>query len=180
MNYLPDPKTLRQLLDYDPETGVLVWNSAPRFLFDTSRGFNIWNAKFPGKVAGTTRHDGYVSLTVRGARILAHHVAWIITHGVDCDFIDHIDGNPSNNRIRNLRDATMSMNARNAAKPTHNTSGYIGVSWYKRRQKWLAHITISNRQIYLGLHNCIEDAIAARKAAEREYGFHPNHGREKQ
>ena len=73
-----------------------------------------------------------------------------------------------------------STNSMNAARPSHNTSGHIGVSFEKRRKRWEAHIGVpgTGRKKRLGYFDEIEEAVAARKAAERQFGYHKNHGRE--
>lgn len=92
--------------------------------------------------------------------------------------VDHINGDKSDNRPENLRLVTRTENGRNARKPLHNTSGIIGVSWHKAAQKWRASIKVNSVNKHLGVYRTKSEAIAARKRAESEYGFHGNHGRE--
>ena len=87
--------------------------------------------------------------------------------------VDHIDGNRSNNRWANLREATRKTNARNMKRPSNNTSAVAGVSWHKKAGKWRAFLAGK----HLGLFVSKSDATRARKTAERKLGFHPNHGR---
>ena len=91
--------------------------------------------------------------------------------------IDHINGDPSDNRICNLRDVTHKVNGLNQKIPAHNKSGIIGVSWHNSTKKWAATITVSKKQLHLGVFDTIEQARDARSLAERKYGFHKNHGR---
>jgi len=91
--------------------------------------------------------------------------------------IDHVDGDEGNNRIVNLRDVTQGQNLRNTARPSDNQSGCTGVSWIADERRWRAYIRENKRQRFLGQFANIADAIAARKAAEAELGYHPNHGR---
>ena len=91
--------------------------------------------------------------------------------------IDHENGDRSDNRIANLRDVPPSENMRNVKRHITNTSGHVGVFWYKPRNKWVARITVNYTLHHLGYFTDIADAIAARKAAEIFYGFHKNHGR---
>lgn len=81
---------LRELLDYDPETGVFRWKE-PR------RKCRV------GEVAGSLRKDGYVKIQVDGRFYQAHRLAWLCVYGVWPSAIDHIDGNRANNAIANLR-----------------------------------------------------------------------------
>lgn len=83
--------------------------------------------------------------------------------------IDHINRKRLDNRRENLRIATPQQNAMNKSIQPNNTSGVPGVSWRKDRNKWRAFITINRKQIALGNYENIDDAIAARKAAEEKY-----------
>jgi hypothetical protein len=58
----------------------------------------------------------------------------------------------------------------------NNSSGYTGVYWYRATEKWGATIKFNHKSLHLGFFIDISDAISARKAAEIQYGFHPNHG----
>jgi hypothetical protein len=158
-------------LDYDQATGVFVW----RYCEEMPEN---WNARWAGIVAGTDDRYGYRVIKIDGKRHFAHRVAWMIVTGEwPVDQIDHINGDTSDNRIANLRVVSRTENGRNAAIPSHNTSGHIGVYWHKRCGKWLAQIKVDGRDIHLGRFVAKADAIAARAAAEIIHGFHPNHGR---
>jgi HNH endonuclease/AP2 domain len=91
--------------------------------------------------------------------------------------IDHINGDRDDNRWINLRQVTASVNMKNLPLPRTNKSGTPGVIWHKRDEKWQASIKVDRRTVHLGYFESKQDAIAARKVAERQYGFHPNHGR---
>jgi len=91
--------------------------------------------------------------------------------------IDHIDHNSLNNRIENLRLVSSRENSMNLPLPKHNTSGRVGITWAKREKKWQAQIGLDYKTIILGHFDKFEDAVAAREAAEKKYGFHPNHGK---
>jgi hypothetical protein len=88
--------------------------------------------------------------------------------------VDHIDGDPSNNKISNLRPATNKGNGRNAKKHSRNKSGLMGVGWLKSLEKWRVRIGTT----HIGVANDFFDACCLRKAAEIEHGYHKNHGRE--
>lgn len=83
--------------------------------------------------------------------------------------IDHVNGDPSDNRLCNLREATKSQNMMNVGKIKSNTSGVRGVGWSKISQKWRAYICVNKRNIHLGLFDDIEDAKAARFKAVIKY-----------
>jgi hypothetical protein len=183
---LPDVETLRKLLDYDPETGVLTWKHRSADMFTAAGNMSehhicqLWNGKHAGKPAlSKTNHDGYSRGRLLGKFHMAHRVAWAIHFGRwPKTQLDHIDGNPANNRIVNLREASQQENNKNKKKRKDNTSGIVGVCWYKDSRKWAAHISVCGRLIYLGLFDQIDDAARARKEAETLHGYHSNHGRD--
>ena len=176
---LPTPETLRKLLSYDPDTGLLTWKRRPIEMFASERAGKVWNTRFCGKPACRTEKDtGYVRGRILEKTYLAHRVAYAIYHDTwPTDQIDHINGDRLDNRIANLRDVSRTENSRNSVIPINNTSGHIGVSWRTDVSKWQAYIYAHGKRLHIGHFTDIEDAIAARAAAEVKYGFHPNHGR---
>lgn len=168
---LPDPEYLRQRLRYEPETGKLYWRERP----DMPTG---WNTRWAGREAGHQTTRGYATLRIAGAAHYAHRIAWAMaTNYWPSRGLDHVNGNLLDNRLENLREATQTTNLRNAGINARNSSGYTGVSWDKRRHKWQAYITVSYIKKSLGFFDNISEAVAIRKAAEKQYDFHPNHGR---
>jgi hypothetical protein len=89
--------------------------------------------------------------------------------------VDHVDNNPSNNSLENLRWATHRENLMNQQIPINNTSGVKGVCWFKRDQKWRAQIKIDGKQIYIGQFDTLEDATLARQTKANEiFGLFTN------
>ena len=168
---------LRDCLDYSPESGKFTWKTRPDEHFISPDRARSWNTKFAGKVAGSTDGRGYREIKINDRHLKAHRIAWILMNGVAPDQIDHINGNRSDNRISNLRNVTKAENDRNRATSSANTSGVMGVSWRKSASKWQAQIKIDRRTIHLGYFDDFHIAVATRKRAERDYGFHRNHGR---
>ena len=124
--------------------------------------------------------DGYRATVHKGKRILGHRLAWLIHTGkMPKGQIDHINGDVTDNRWCNLRDVTASENQKNAKRSARNTSGMVGVrrAVKGRFNKWHAFITHDRKLRSLGYFHCFADAARARRAAERELGFHSNHGR---
>jgi len=166
-----DPAYLRQRLRYDPETGKLWWRHYE------PRGAR-WNGRWAGKEAFTAiGSKGYRVGHMDGKHRHAHRVIWAIVHGEWPVEIDHEDHDPSNNRLRNLRETNRTGNGRNQSRSRANTSGVTGVCWCKRHQSWLSRIEVNGRNLHLGYFDDFDAAVAARKAGEIKHAFHPNHGK---
>lgn len=172
-----DIETLGELLSYCPLTGKITWRQRGLKWFDNSTNQKRWNTRYSNQTAGTTTQE-YCQIRVLGTRHQAHRIAWAIYYGKwPCGLIDHINGNKIDNRINNLRDVDTQENSKNTKRPTNNTSGHLGVSWSKSRSKWYANIKVNGFNIFLGYAENKEAAVVSRKAAEKKYGFHENHGR---
>lgn len=170
---------VRELLDYDPETGVLTWRvrSSKWFDYDAHR-CAVWNARFSGKPAGSVNAYGYVVTSILAHRYPAHHLIWLwMTGSLPQGEVDHEDHDRANNRWANLKDAGGSENRKNKTRYSNNKSGVTGVAWCDRTSKWRASISISGRTRYIGSFGTKDEAVAARKAAEVRLGYHQNHGR---
>jgi DNA-dependent RNA polymerase auxiliary subunit epsilon len=149
---------LRDLLHYDPETGGFTWLVA-----------NSNRAK-AGARAGGFKPDGYRHIRINGKLHYEHRLVWLHVHGaMPTKFIDHIDGDPSNNRLENLREATNAQNNANKRKHRDNTSGRKGVSWHAGGKKWHARISVNNKAIHIGYFDKLEDAAVAYQAAALKY-----------
>ena len=128
-----------------------------------------------GDVAGTKNKEGYwnvgIKLKNKTTLFSVHRIIYYLTtkNNIDHLFIDHIDRNPSNNTINNLRCATNQQNSFNAIKTKLSTSNYKGVSWDKKRKKWRAQITINYKKIYLGSFKEETDAAMAYSKAAQFY-----------
>lgn len=172
---LPDTELLRNLLIYDPEVGHLFWRARPPEHFTSTVQGSRWNGKNAGRRAFTACNGRCLHGSIFGIHYKAHRVIWKMAHGEEPDVIDHINGDPTDNRLKNLRNVSHSENMANARRPAHNTTGHIGV--YSSRGKWQACITQDKRTRFLGRFDSIEEAMRARKEAEIALGFHENHGR---
>lgn len=170
---LPTPEDLRQLLDYDPETGVLTWKARSgddRF----TRG---WNTRYAGTPALNANENGYRSGHLGGQKVKSHRAAWAAYYGEwPKHGIDHINGDKTDNRISNLRDVTDAENQKNRPMRADNKSGCTGVYWEPDCQKWSAKIAIDGRLKNLGRFDAKFDAILARLLAEQRLGYTYRHG----
>lgn len=182
------PELLAKLVRVDPETGHIFWLYRPTEMFadngrySAARNQKIWNTRYAGRRAFCKPNGkGYVAGKLFTRDIVGHQVAWALYYGAwPKQEIDHINGVRDDNRKANLRLVSVAENRRNAARPSHNTSGHVGVGYRPKRGRiaqWRAYIKVAGKQIELGHYTTKEQAIAARKAAERKYGFHENHGR---
>ena len=155
-------KRLQELLSYDPETGL--------FINLTQRSNRIKT----GSISGTKRSDGYIHIKIEGTQYLAHRLAWLYVYGNFPEkALDHRNEIKDDNHIRNLRLATEQENRHNISSPRiDNASGFQGVSWDKRDQKWRARIAIKGKKRkHLGLFDTAEQASEAYVKAKRE--IHP-------
>jgi hypothetical protein len=161
-------KTLRDLLSYEPETGEFRWKK----LHSKMRLDRL------GAVAGCAKSPSrpYRQIAVMGKLHYAHRLAWLYVHGTwPAHTIDHINRNPADNRIANLREASGTENIRNMSRHRDNKSGYTGVRWHAPSKLWQAYISANKTFKSLGYYKTPEEAAKARLAeATKTYGeFHP-------
>lgn len=159
-----DQKTLHEKLSYCPLMGVFRWKVPVRGVM-------------PNSEAGSINDQGYNCIRVNKRTYRAQRLAWLYIHGEHPKgVIDHIDRNRLNNAISNLRDVPRSLNQKNSKRHRNNTSGYNGVRWHKALNKWHAQLQADYNKIHIGYFENLDDAIAARKAADLKYNFTHNHG----
>lgn len=145
---------LKELFDYDPETGVVTRRRS--------------TTKSPaGSPVGSKVGAGYLGTFVDGRRQLIHRIVWVYIHGVwPPHDIDHINGVKADNRLANLRLATRSENQHNMRDRKNNTSGFVGVRRSDSASAWSARITVEGREIHIGCFSTAELASAAYQAAK--------------
>lgn len=153
---------LRELLDYDAQTGVMRWRQRPASSFGSFPAYASFLAKRCGCVAGSLKRDGYIHITIGGKAHAAHRLAWLhVTDNWPARTIDHINGNRSDNRLTNLREVSQAENNQNVRFKGLPPSGARGVSWVEGKKRWRATISVNGKVRHLGLHKTIEAAEAA-------------------
>lgn len=150
---------LKELLHYDPETGVFTWRVA--------RG-----SAPAGRRAGGPVSYGYRGIRVDSVLHREHRLAWLYVRGEvpTCD-IDHANRDRSDNRWNNLRLASRSDNLLNQGASSRNTSGHRNVAWDHRAGRWRVEAQVRGRRTYLGAFSVLSEAVARAERWRAE-----NHG----
>ena len=163
-----DQACLKMFSHYDPDTGDFR-----RIAFISNQG-----KVYKRESAVRSRHQhGYYIAVVHGVRYRVHKLIFLYMTGLyPSSDVDHINGNRIDNRWSNLRLVKKVDNQRNVGLRSDSKSGHTGVYWYPPLRKYQAQITVSGCRKHLGYFSEISDAVVARKSAEKEYNFHPNHG----
>ena len=140
---------LKEVISYNPETGAFAWRVGI-------------GSVVAGKPAGCINTLGYLVIRFKKKLYLAHRLAWFYVNGSwpQCE-LDHINGNPSDNRMQNLREASHAENNRNKQKHTDNSSGFKGVSLHRQSGLWEARICKDGVATRLGLFRSPENASRA-------------------
>lgn len=149
---------LRALVAYDPTSGVFTWRVDMR------------GGKKAGSVAGHVGREERKSLRIDGKLYSANRLAWLYMTGAwPAGVVDHRDLNPSNDAWSNLRDVSRSVNQENRAKAQRNnqSSGLLGVTFDRRRGKFIAQIKAPTRRKFIGYFESAEAAHQAYLAEKR-------------
>ena len=129
---------LHELFDY--KDGNLIWKVAKARIIKV------------GDIAGSINEYGYIIIGIDGKVYRAHRLIYLYHNGYFPSFIDHIDGNKTNNKIENLRSATTSQNAMNRKISIKNSSGIKGVVWHKRDKKWVVQVKVNSKYQSFGYY----------------------------
>lgn len=155
---------LRSLFRYDSTAGRIFWRERDRNLTGVEAG-------------GVDARNGYRRIRIGKRLVLAHRIAVAMSTGQWPDEVDHINGDRDDNRLCNLRKVTRAENMGNKSRYRNNKSGCAGVYWHAQHGKWCAAIQRNGKRRTVGLYLDLNEAIRARRLAEKELGFHENHGR---
>jgi len=151
-------KELKELLHYDPETGIFTWKAT---LTGTAK---------KGGIAGHQHKSGYIKIMIRGKYYYAHRLAWLYINAKFPEkYIDHINQTKNDNRIDNLREATNSQNQMNISKHPRNTSGVRGVCYNKQTVQWKVQMRVNGKDVFLGYYDYLIQAKNVRLEAEKYY-----------
>ena len=142
-------------------------------IFEYRDGHLYWkNPKYkntkPDRKAGSLKDTGYLRVGLFGKDFRIHRLIYLMFHGNLPKILDHINGNKLDNRIENLRPATVSQNNSNSTKQKRNTSGIKNVYWNKNIKKWTVIIGIDKKLKYFGSYNSIEEASEVAKQKRNE------------
>lgn len=167
---LPSQAYLHEYFDYNPATGTLTRLVRPRKHFSSNRVWNTWNTRWAGKSANHLKMDGRVLVRVDGQSFFASRVIYKWMTGQDpLALVDHKDRDQSNNRWKNLRPATRAQNQQNRKRLSHNTTGFKGVSYLRRRARFIARIKVKGHTIRSKHFRTAEEAFAAYCEMGRHY-----------
>jgi hypothetical protein len=147
---------LQSIFEY--RDGILYWKISPCPRVKT------------GDVAGSICSNRYYQVRVFGKRKNNHRLIFMMHHNYFPQIVDHIDGNILNNKIENLRAASIAENNWNSKISKNNTSGVKNVSWNKKKKSWVAYIRIGkDKKKFIGLFKDLDLARLAVEEARNKY-----------
>lgn len=161
------------MLTHETLCSKLIYNWNDGRLYWVERGRGILKKK--NLQAGSYDAHGYGQIVIDRKVYKEHRLVWMYFYGeMPSKQIDHINHERRDNRIENLRVVDNKENHRNRPKQSNNKSGFVGV--WKNRSAYCAYITVNGKRIYLGSFKSIDEAVLAREAANKKYGYHKMHG----
>jgi hypothetical protein len=161
---LPSQSLIKEWFSYDHETGDFVWIYHPK------------NKHVIGNKCKPHYKSKYISASINGVKYQVHRLIYKYMTGNEPNIMDHINGDPSDNRWCNLRSVTPAENNLNMKLAVNNKSGTVGVYYHAKQNRWLTSVTQGKRAYHLGSFKTKCEAIAARTAANKMLGFSDRHG----
>lgn len=165
----PSADYVRSRLDYCLVTGIFKF----KLKIGNDHSALTFNAQYAGEEAGCTCKDGYITISLDGIGYPAHQLAWLIENGewpnYPTEMLDHIDRNPSNNRIDNLRLVTPSQSSFNRGISKNNKSGMTGIAWCSKKGKWRVTAPCSVKGKFKKYVSQLSVAISLREEKLVEY-----------
>lgn len=169
---------VRELLDYDPETGLLFWRERDIKWFEgenhhRERIRNGWNTRLSGKEAlSHINDDGYKTGNLLSKYAFSHRIIWLWNYGNPLpEEIDHKNKIKTDNTLDNLFASDRKHNLKNKSKYKSNSTGVTGVLFDKKSGLYAPNIQVNKKRIWFKRTSSLEEAIKIRKEAEKEYGF---------
>ena len=143
-------------------------------LVEYKDGFLFAKVKWANKISmgfplGSKNKDGYLQFSIQRKKHYVHRLVFLYHYGFLPESVDHIDGDKSNNRIENLRAASLHQNNYNVKTRKSSKSGFKNVNWNKKNNNWNVTLAANNKSMYFGAFDDLELASLVAEEARNLY-----------